>query len=73
MVKIAKKLLEDGKVSIRTIRQDTLKKITHAKGEKILSDDEAKRYETDLQKAIDLAIKQSEELFEKKQIDILKI
>jgi ribosome recycling factor len=73
MVKMAKKLLEDGKVGIRNIRQDIMKKLQQAKTDKTLSDDELKRYETDLQKAIDTAIKTADELFDKKSADIMKI
>ena len=72
-VKIASRQTEDAKVSIRNVRGDYKKKIDSAKSEKTISEDEAKMHETNLQKAIDNAIKEVEALFAEKEKDIMKI
>ena len=73
LVKIASRLSEDGKVWIRTVRQDYKKKIDTAKANKEISEDEAKSYEVTLQKEIDAAIKEVESLMKKKEEDIMKV
>ena len=72
-MKIAHRLGEEGKVSIRTIRQDFKKKIDSAKNEKTLSEDEAKSSEIELQKQIDLAIKDVETFLKVKEEDIMRV
>lgn len=73
LVKLASRLGEDGKVGIRTVRQDFKKKIDTAKANKEISEDEAKSYETDLQKQIDAAIKEVDSLLKTKEEDIMKV
>lgn len=72
VVKVASKLTEEAKVSIRNIRGDFKKKIDHAKSEKEISEDEAKLHENTLQKAIDAAVKNTDTLFAEKEKDIMK-
>lgn len=73
LVKIASRLLEDGKVGIRNVRQDYKKKIDTAKANKEISEDEAKGYEADLQKHVDVATKEAETMFKKKEEDVMKV
>ena len=73
LVKIAHRLGEEGKVSIRTVRQDFKKKIDSSKAEKTISEDEAKSYEADLQRQIDLASKDAEALLKAKEEEIMKV
>lgn len=73
LVKIASRLLEDGKVGIRNARQDYKKKIDTAKANKEISEDEAKGYEADLQKYVDVATKDAEAMFKKKEEEVMKV
>lgn len=73
LVKIASRLLEEGKVWIRNVRADYKKKIDTAKANKEISEDEAKGHEADLQKQIDAASKEVEAMFKKKEEDIMKV
>jgi len=73
LVKIASRLTEEWKVSIRTVRQDFKKKIDTAKSNKEISEDEAKSYEVDLQKKIDATIKEAEDMLKVKEVDIMKV
>jgi ribosome recycling factor len=60
-------------VGIRNIRQDFKKKIDSAKSNKEISEDEAKGYETNLQKDIDVGIKEIEAMLKLKETEIMKI
>lgn len=73
LVKIASRLTEEWKVGVRNVRQDYKKKIDTAKAGKEISEDEAKSYEADLQKKIDAAIKDVEDMLKAKETDIMKV
>ena len=73
LVKIASRLTEEGKVGIRTVRQDYKKKIDTAKTNKEISEDEAKVHEADLQKKIDASIKEVDEMLKVKEVEIMKV
>ena len=73
LVKIASRLGEEGKVGIRNIRQEFKKKIDKSKADKEISEDEAKVYETSLQKEIDKGIKEIEEMLKTKEVEIMKV
>lgn len=73
MVKVVKKFTEDGKVSVRNVRGDYLKKIKRQETDKEISEDVARDLERDLQKLIDEANKTVEEVAKKKESDIMKV
>lgn len=73
MVKIAGRILEEAKISIRNIRGEYKKKIDAAKADKSISEDIAKNYEADLQKHIDQGITEIERIVKTKEADIMKI
>ncbi len=72
-VKIAKNIAEEAKVWVRNARWDSHKVIGKAKEDKEISEDEASMYDKDLQKIVDEANKQIEEMLKKKEADIMKI
>lgn len=71
LVKIAKKLAEDGKVAVRNIRQDYLKKIK-AQDDSI-GEDIVKQQEKDLQKSIDEETVKIDAMLKHKEGEIMKI
>ncbi len=71
LAKIAKKLAEDGKVAIRNIRQDYLKKIKNQ--DESVGEDIVKSQEKDLQKSIDEAIILVDKMAKHKEEEIMKI
>jgi ribosome recycling factor len=71
--KIARDMGEDAKVSIRSIRSEFHKNIQKVKTEKTESEDVIKAYEEDLQKAVDAANKQIEEISQAKEEEVMKI
>ncbi len=73
LTKVASRMTEEAKVWVRTVRQDFKKKIDSAKSGKMISEDEVKAHEADLQKAIDIATKEIEALEKKKIEEIMKV
>jgi ribosome recycling factor len=67
------KVLEEVKISVRNIRQDLLKHKKREHEDDLISEDELKRYENDLQKEVDLVNKELESLAKQKQEEIMKI
>lgn len=72
LVKIAKQKLEESKVTLRAEREKTIKDIDTKKKEGKLSEDEQFRLKTDVQKILDDANKVLEEIFAKKEKEILE-
>lgn len=72
-VKILGKYAEDGKIAIRRIRQDAMNKIKALKKDSLISEDEAKRNENDVQKLTDKYILEIETSAKKKENEILKV
>ena len=73
MVKLASRMTEEAKVSIRNIRQDYKKKLDQAQIDKTEGEDVLKMHEAELQKIIDLAIKNIEALAKHKEEEIMKV
>jgi len=73
LTKIAKKMSEEAKIWVRNARQDSLKDIKKAFDDKLISEDISKQNEADLQKLVDEANKQIDEVIKKKEADIMKV
>ena len=73
VVKIVKKFAEEAKISVRNVRADILKSIKKQETDKLISEDQVRDLETDLQKQIDEANKQVEELTKRKEADVMKV
>lgn len=73
LVKIAGKYSEQGKVAIRNIRRDALDEVKKLKKDNAISEDDEKRYETEIQKLTDEAIKKIDEQLAAKEKDILQV
>ena len=71
LVKIAKRLTEEGKVAVRNIRQDYLKKIKNQ--DESVGEDTVKQQEKDLQKSIDEMIVLIDKMAKHKEEEIMKI
>lgn len=70
LVKICGKLSEEGRVAVRQARTDGMTKIK--KTEKV-PEDEKTRSEKDVQKHTDDAIRQIDELFKAKEVEVLEV
>lgn len=73
LVKNVKKLGEDTKVAIRSIRRDANDKIKALKKEGDLSEDEIKKSEDDIQKRTDNYIKEVDKIIEVKEKEIMTV
>ena len=73
LVKIASKYAEQNKIAVRNIRRDGLDGIKKLKKDNLISEDEEKRYENEIQKLTDDAIKKIEEALANKEKDILQV
>lgn len=73
LVKIAGKYAEQNKVAVRNIRRDGLDGIKKLKKDNLISEDEEKRYENEIQKLTDDSIKKIDEMFAAKEKDILQV
>jgi ribosome recycling factor len=71
LVKVLKERLEDARVKVRSVREEINKDIDARSKEGEYGEDERMRYRTDLQKIIDQANASLEELFDKKEKEVL--
>lgn len=73
LVKLVKKLAEDGRISIRNIRRDKIDKLKKIEKEEHISEDERKHAEQELQKLTDKYIKEIDTLLAKKEKEIMEV
>lgn len=73
LVKIAGKYAEQNKVAIRNLRRDGIDGVKKLKKDNLISEDEEKRYENEIQKMTDESIKKIDEALANKEKDILQV
>ncbi len=73
LIKIAGKYTETARVSVRSLRRDALDGIKKLKNDNAISEDEQKRYETEIQKLTDDGIKELDEMLKAKEVEIKQI
>ncbi len=73
LAKQVKKICEEGRVAIRLSRRDANEEVKKALKDKVVSEDEAKKGETDIQKITDDYIKKIDQLADEKEKSILTI
>ena len=73
LVKVAGKYAEGSKIAIRNIRRDALDDIKKLKKDNLISEDDEKRYETEIQKLTDESTKKVDEALAQKEKDILQV
>jgi len=70
LLKLAKSKLEDGRVSLRSLRTETLSDIEAKEKAGSMGEDDKARYKTELQKYVDVTNGVLEEVFAKKEKEI---
>lgn len=70
LIKVVKKVAEEGKISIRTIRRDGKEEIKKLEKDKKVSEDERFKSEDDVQKLTDKYIKEIDSLLEEKEKEL---
>ncbi len=73
MVKRVSRRLEEAKVALRNIRRDTLDDLREYEGESLISEDDMKRGQDDLQELTDRYVEQVDEVGSHKEQDIMEI
>ena len=73
LIKLSKKVGEEGKVAVRSVRQETNNKLKAAKDDKKISEDEFKRFTASVQKLTDLTIGKIDELLVRKEQEITTV
>jgi ribosome recycling factor len=73
LAKQVKKIAEEGRVAVRLIRRDANEEVKKFLKDKAVSEDEAKKGETDIQKMTDDYIKKIDQLADEKEKSILTI
>jgi ribosome recycling factor len=70
-VKLAKKYAEEGKVAVRNVRRDQIEVLRKAEKDKVLTEDEKKRGEEEIQKITDQHIKLIDEVAVAKEKELM--
>ena len=73
LTKIAGKYSENSKVAVRNIRRDAMDEIKKLKKDNAISEDDEKRFENEIQKLNDEAIRKIDSLLASKEKDILQV
>jgi ribosome recycling factor len=73
MVKLLKRKIEDGKVSIRNVRRDSLESLRKLEKDKSISQDDGRRAQDQLQKTTDGFTKKIDETGSAKEAEILQV
>ena len=73
LIKITKKMAEDSRVSIRTIRRDANEHAKKIEKDKLASEDEAFKAQEDIQKLTDKYIKEVENILQQKDKELLEV
>ncbi len=73
LVKVVHHRLEEARVAIRNIRRDCIKDLREFEQEKLISEDELKRAEEDLQKFTDKYVEEVNHVGARKEKDIMEV
>ena len=73
LCKQVRKQVEEGKVAIRAIRRDANEQIKKMKKDSVITEDDAKDAETELQKATDNAVKEADRICADKEKEIMSV
>ena len=73
MARLVSRKVEEGHVSVRNIRRDSLGTFRTMEGEKELSQDESRRAQSDLQQLTDSFVDQMNELKKEKEAEVMEV
>jgi ribosome recycling factor len=73
LVKVTRNRLEEAKVACRNIRRDSIKDLKDLEKEKLISEDELKRAEEEIQKSTDRFIAEVDQIGERKTDEIMEV
>ena len=73
LVRVVNSRVEEGRISIRNVRRDTIKDLREFEEEKMISEDDLDRAEEDIQKVTDKYIEEMNEVGKRKEEEILEV
>jgi ribosome recycling factor len=73
LVKLVHSRVEDGRVAVRNVRRDTIKDLREYEQEKMISEDDRKRGEDEIQKITDRFIEEIGDIGDRKEKEILEV
>ena len=73
MVRLLKRKIEDGKVSIRNVRRDGVESLRKMEKDKLISQDQSHRAQDQLQKATDSHTKDADQVATAKEAEIMQV
>lgn len=73
LVKVVRKQVEDGRVSVRNVRRDGIEHLKSLEKDKTLSADDEKRAQERLQKLTDTYIKQIDDIGHAKEAEVMEV
>lgn len=73
LVKVANKYAEDARIAVRHVRRDGIDIIKKALKDKSISEDDEKRFETEVQKATDKAVAEIDQTLGLKEKEIMQV
>ncbi len=73
LARVVHNRLEDARVAVRNVRRDAMRDLKEFEHEKLITEDELKDAETDLQKLTDQMIKLIDQIGERKQKEIMEV
>ena len=73
LIKVTKKMAEDGRISIRTMRRDAIDHIRQLEKDAKISEDDKFNTEKEVQKLTDDCIKKVDELLKQKDTELLEV
>ena len=72
LVKVVTRRIEEAKVAVRNVRRDIIRDLREFEGEKLISEDELKRGEEDIQKMTDSYIEEIDAIGDRKEKEVLE-
>ena len=73
LIKITKKMAEDGRVSMRTVRRDSNEQLKKLEKDKVATEDEAFKAQEDVQKLTDKYIKEIDQILAEKDKELMEV
>lgn len=73
LIKVVKHMSEESRVAIRNIRRDANEHLKTLKKDKLLSEDDERRSEEEMQKKTDKYIEEIDEMLKQKEIEIMEV
>ena len=73
LVKLVKNRVEEARVAIRNVRRDNIKDLREFENEKLISEDDLKTGEEELQKITDSFIEEINNIGERKEVEVMEV